>query len=159
MGKRYEGQVRCEEVEVGPKPRFDWTALELWIISLLISMLPVYISMLRYLGEHGGLDMAYWFQCITKEDVLWVFATLLLFSFFNSLASALKIKRRNGKKRSMGLYIWAGFIFVVTEATWLGLKYLVITPARWPIYLGMGLMACSLAIAIPLEVDHIKNGG
>ena len=158
MKTQYGGQVQQKEVGVEGNKAFNWFAFFLWIISLIISLIPVYISALKYLGSGKGLDTDYWFQCITKDDVLWVFATLLLFALFNSLISLMTTKRSIKRKLLLFLYIIAALIFVLIEATWICLKYFVETVAIWPIYLGIFLMICSLIISTPLEINFIRNG-
>lgn len=157
MKPQYSGQVQQKEVDKEGNKAFNWLAFFLWMISLIISLIPVYISALKYLGSGKALDVDYWFQCITKDDVLWVFATLLLFALFNSFISSMTTKRRIKKNRLHFLYIIAVLIFVLIEATWIGLKYFVETVAVWPINLGVVLIICSLIISTPLEINFIRN--
>lgn len=157
MEPQYSGQVRQEEVDTKGKKTFNWFAFFLWMISLIISLIPVYISALKYLETEETLDINYWFQCITKDDVLWVFATLLLFALFNSFVSSMSTGRTFKKKALHFLYIIALLVFALIEATWICLKYLVETVAVWPIYLGIFLMICSLIISTPLEINFIRN--
>lgn len=159
MKPQYRGQVQQEEVDTEGKKAFNWFAFFLWMISLIISLIPVYISALKYLGTGKALDIDYWFQCITKDDVLWVFATLLLFSLFNSFTSSMSTRRVFKKKVLYFLYMVAVFIFVLIEATWICLKYFVETVTIWPVYLGVFLVICSLIISTPLEINFIRNEG
>ena len=116
MKPQYNGQVQQEEVDTEGKKTFNWFAFFLWMISLIISLIPVYISALKYLGTEETLDIDYWFQCITKDDVLWVFATLLLFALFNSFISSMSTGRTLKKKTLYLLYMIAILIFVLIEA-------------------------------------------
>lgn len=159
MRSQYSGQVQRREVDTKGKEAFNWVAFFLWLVSLIISLIPVYISALKYLGSGKTLDINYWFQCVTKEDVLWVFATLLLFALFNSFISSMSTKRSFKKKPLHLLYIVSILVFVLIEATWICLKYFVETVAAWPIYLGVFLAICSLIISTPLEINFIRNGG
>lgn len=159
MKSQYSGQVLKKEVDVEANKAFNWFAFFLWMISLIISLIPVYISALKWLGSNKALDIDYWFQCITKDDVLWVFATLLLFALFNSFTSSMSTKRSFKKRLLHFLYIIAVLIFVIIEATWICLKYFIETVAVWPVYLGIFLMCCSLIISTPLEINFIRNGG
>lgn len=158
MKSQYNGQVQQKEVGVEGNKAFNWVAFFLWIISFIISLIPVYISALKHLGSGKGLDTDYWFQCITKDDVLWVFATLLLFALFNSLTSTMTAKRTGKNTLLILLHIVSALIFILIETTWICLKYFIETTTEWPIYLGAFLMICSLIISTPLEINFIQNG-
>ena len=149
-------QKAVSEVVVKEKWQFDWVAFLLWLLTLIFSLVPVYISTLKYLGQKGYLDEEFWFECITKNDILWIFATLILFALFNSFINYRTNSLKKNKSTLIVLYIIALFAFAIVNATWFCLKYFVEKPATWAIWVGVVLMICSLAISTPLEINSIS---
>lgn len=160
MGGQYHGRVECVRQNAKRKNQFNGGALLIWLISLVISLIPNYISVLSYLDENGHIDMAFWFQCFTKDDVLWTAATLLLFSLINCFSRYnYESKQISESKTNFFLFVIGIFVFVLTEATWLFFKYSLQSIAAWPISLGSGLAIAAMIISTPLQINFIKNEG
>lgn len=156
MSSTYKGHVTSETVEEKGKNKFDWVALLVWLGSLVLSLLPIYLSVLHYLNVNKTIDLQYCFKCITQDDILWVFGTVLLFSLVNCFVSR---KKGNDKKEWVGIVLVLGVIvFCFLEGTWIFFKYSVTEYATWPIVLGSILMILTLIISTPLQIDFIKDG-
>lgn len=156
MKNSYRGHVTSEAVDDNGKKEFDWSALLIWLCSLILSLLPIYFSILQYLNDKKTIDSAYWFKCITQDDVLWVIGTVLLFSLVNCFVSRKKGNRTKGWLKVF--QILGIIVFVFLEGTWIFFKYRVTEYAFWPIILGSVWMVLALAISTPLQIDFIKNG-
>lgn len=148
-----------EVIETGPvvtgKPKFDWVAFLIWILSLLFSLVPIYISLIQHLIEFNGeIKGEFWFACFKEYDILWVFATVLLFCCTNQITNALKHPQ---KKSIIALTVVGVALFGIIEATWIGFKYFLKTYQAWPLYFGAVLIVLSLVIATPLQINFIKN--
>lgn len=157
--KNYNAGIKSGVVSAN-KPKFDWIAFLIWIVSLVVSLVPIYLLLVQHLIESNGeLKAEFWFNCFKDYDVLWVFATLLLFSCVSPITNVRKISK-SGKhpKNSITALIIVGFVvFVFIEALWLVFKYLLQEYQAWPIYLGTGFIILSLIIATPLQINFILN--
>ena len=81
---------------------FDWGTLVFWLGSLLLSLVPMYIELIKYYNLNQKIDVNFWTNYFTKGDILWVFSTLLLFVLVDS-----KSKRRKEEKK------WVKIVFNV----------------------------------------------
>lgn len=150
------GQLEEKEIKVKTNVRFDWVAFFLWITSLLISLLPVFLAVLENIGEAEKFDAAFWLRCIKDNDILWVFGTFLLFAFVNSIIC------KKGKKQGLAngiLYSVAIVLFVFIEGAWMYLRgwdYNFVDGLFWTC---IGLICFAIAISTPLEISFIKSGG
>lgn len=158
MGNLNAGQVVEREVEITEKVYFNWGALALWIGSLLLSLMPMFVSMLGNLAEQGDFNIEFWVKCIVAEDVLWVFGTLLLFALVNRVICGMTRQKKTGKC-VWALYFAAIVIFVFSEATWLVLRLQDPEPAVGLFLVCVLFIIISLVISTPLEISFIKNGG
>ncbi len=154
--KEYDGEVVEESKAQAAKGKFNWFALLLWLISLAISLVPIYIPLVQHLIKTNGVITAdFWFACFKEYDILWVFATVLLFSCINQIT----IERKYVKSKTA---VWCLFVigillFVVLEATWIVFKYWLDAYQSWPITFGTILIVISMIIATPLQIDFIVN--
>lgn len=152
--KEYNGEV-VEESKT-TKRKFNWIALLLWLGSLVISLIPIYIPLVQHLIEtNGEIKQDFWFACFKEYDTLWVFATVLLFSCVNQGT----IERKYAKAKTLikSLAVIGLILFGFLEATWITFKYYLQTYQAWPITLGTILIVVSLIIATPLQIDFIVN--
>lgn len=152
MKNNYKGTY--ERQEINNTGSFNWKALIYWVVSLIVSLIPLYIELIRYLSIHQKIDLIFWNTCFVKGDILWVFSTLLLFVLVDS---AIK-KRKNEKKWVENLSLVGILVFIITEATWIGF-YLsdVAQDAVWPLYIGLPLIIVSMIISTPLKIEFIKE--
>lgn len=159
MGGKYEraSNVVVEDLSKIKKNKFNWLSLGVWLISLVLSLIPIYLSFLQHLQEYGTIDDSFWFNCFVEYDILWVFATFLLFTCINPITCMINRKARPGWVT--GLTVLGGVLFIFTEATWLFFKYRVISYATWPITLGFVLIALTVVISTPLQINFIKGEG
>lgn len=150
------GQLEEKEIKIRTDVRFNWGAFFLWIASLLISLLPVFLTVLENIGGAKKFDTAFWLRCIKDDDILWVFGTFLLFAFVNSVVCG-KAKEKtlwNGI-----LYSVAIVLFVFLEGAWIyirGWDYKFVDGLFWTCVV---LICLAMAISTPLEISFIKNGG
>lgn len=154
--KEYNGEVVEESKAKAAKGKFNWLALLLWLVSLAISLIPIYIPLVQHLIEtNGEVTNDFWFACFKEYDILWVFATVLLFSCVNQVT--IERKYAKPKKRVISLTVLGLFFFAVLEATWIVFKYWLDAYQTWPITVGTVLIVVSMIIATPLQIDFIVN--
>ena len=154
--KEYNGEVVEESKAKASKGKFNWLALLLWIISLAVSLVPIYIPLVQHLIEtNGEITDDFWFACFKEYDILWVFATVLLFSCINQVTIERKYKKSKNLVKS--LFALGIFLFLVLEATWIVFKYWLDVYQSWPITFGSVLIVISMIIATPLQIDFIVN--
>ena len=111
--KIYNAKI-CK-IKAKSKGKFNWESFGLWICSIVVSLLPLYILGMQYLAEHNRLDKAFWVLAFVKGDVLWVFSTVLLFSLIDSVSK----KRNREKKWVKGLQCFGLVVFLFSEGTWI----------------------------------------
>lgn len=159
MNNRYKkgNNVVAEDFVSRKKGKFNWVSLCVWLISLVISLIPIYVSLLQHLQKYGSINDLFWFNCFTQYDILWVFATFLLFTCINPITRIISHKPHAGW--ATGLTVFGCVLFIFTEATWLFLKYEVISYASWPITLGFVLVLMTVTISTPLQINFIKSEG
>ena len=157
-----QGQYTGEVVSSGwarpAKPKFNWPALVVWLISLPISLIPIYIVLVEHLIQNNGAITNYfWLACFKNHDVLWVFATVLLFSCMNHFT----VRKRAGKSKGLitALRVLGGLLFLLLETTWIIFKYVLVDYQPWTVWLGAGLSIAAMIIATPLQIDFIKIEG
>lgn len=152
MGNNYNGNY--EKYEVPKKGSFNWNALIYWLISLLISLLPMYIELIKFVNEHGQLKVQFLTNYIVNGDILWVFSTLLLFVLADSHLKT----RKKEKKWVKNLFLIGCLVFVFIEATWLAFYFMdIVETVKWPLWIGSIMIALSLIIATPLKIEFIKE--
>lgn len=159
MGCAYTGEVEHKIVNTSPKGQFNWIALLVWLGSLIVSLVPIYLSALKYLIENNVIDLKFWFKCFTADDILWVFSTVLLFSLVNYFAKLYPgtAKKHSKSNLSLGLFVFGWIIFVFAEATWLFFKYVLKSFSTWPIVLGVIWVIIIMLISTPLQIDFIRS--
>lgn len=159
MRGKYEraGNVVPEKPSNKRKGKFNWLSLSVWLISLVLSLIPIYLSFLQHLEEYGVINDQFWFDCFIEYDILWVFATFLLFTCINPITRM--ISRKSSPGWVTGITILGFVLFIFTEATWLFFKYKVTSFAAWPITLGFVLIALTIVISTPLQINFIKSEG
>lgn len=154
----YKGSVPRKR-STSSKVGFDWKALGLWLLSIVISLIPVYITILNQIRLGKPLGTEFWFECYGEYDVLWVFGTVLLLCCFNIFS-----KNSSTKQSGKTLAVVGLVFFAFLEATWLCFKYLNFentTPeglARL-VALGNVLIIVAVLISTPLQVNFIKSEG
>lgn len=149
---RYTGSY--EKVPDEKKQGFDWSALLYWLGSLIVSLIPFYLEVIKYLNIHDEINSNFWSYCFTKGDILWVFATLLLFVLVDSNAK----KRKKEKKWVNNIFNLGVVVFVFTEATFIIFNILSIADTKiWPLYFGIPLVITTLVISTPLKIEFIKE--
>lgn len=152
---KYSGKVVSEDKTKVRKGKFNWSALGFWLLSLVISLIPIYISLVQHLIKTDGvITHEFWFACFKEYDILWIFATVLLFSCMNQLTIERKIRE---SKRLLKTFTIIGFgLFAFLEATWIVYKYWLVNFQSWPITFGTILIIAAMIIATPLQIDFIK---
>lgn len=136
--------------------RFNWTALGLWLLSLVISLLPFYISLFKYLSINNKIDLAFWNTEFIKSDVLWVFSTILLFA----LADSFSVKNDHDRTSIKAFRILGFIIFMFSETTWILLSNFDISSnVYWPLILSLIFIVLILVFATPLKISFIKKEG
>lgn len=150
--KRYTGSY--EKVVDEKESGFDWNALLYWLGSLIVSLIPLYLELIKYLNIHDEININFWSYYFIKGDILWVFATLLLFVLVDSNAK----KRKKEKKWVKNTFNLGIVVFVFTEATFIIFNALNILDTKiWPLYIGVSLVIISLVISTPLKIEFIKE--
>ena len=151
MSKPYNGKIIRKEYY--SKSAINIIPFIYWIGSLIVSLLPLYISMFKYYAEHQNVDSAFWRYSFVKGDILWVFATVLLFVIIDSFST------KNLKKNSTKVLCILGIIlFLFVEATWILFNnYDIKGNGLWPVYLGIILISLVLIISTPLKINLIKE--
>ena len=153
MGNNYRGSYK-KEVSAN-EWTFDLSALIQWLITLLISFIPLYIELIKYLNTTGEIDRSFWISYFVKGDILWVFSTFLLFVLMD-----FSIKKRKKEKKWIKILFFAGvLVFIFTEATWIAFNILDIDEEAsvWSLYIGIPLIFLSLSISTPLKIEFIKE--
>lgn len=149
MGNTYDGTVSTK-VETETKSS-NGLALLSWVCSLLISLLPIWILLLQYYSEYEKIDRIFWIRCFVSEDILWVIATVLLFSVINA---GIKEKRK-GKNFFGALTIVGITVFVFIESLWVFFEYIVNPKPTglWTVWFGSISSAIAILIAAPLQLE------
>jgi len=136
--------------------RFNWKAFVLWIISLIVSLLPLYISFFRYLFIHDKIDIVFWNTVFVKSDVLWVFSTVLLFALVDSFS----VRTNHDKKWIKTFRIIGLVLLMFSEAIWILISNIEIPPnVYWPLRITIFLIVFLLIISAPLRVSFIRKEG
>ena len=149
MENTYNGTVSTK-VEAETKDS-NGLALLSWVCSLLISLLPIWMLLLQYYNLNGKIDRTFWIQCFVSEDILWVVATVLLFSAINS---GVKAKRRG--KKFFGVLTMLGItVFVFIEGLWVFFEYIADPKPTgiWTVNVGVIFSAIAILIAAPLQLE------
>lgn len=143
------------ESTINKEIKFNGKALGLWIVSLVVSLVPFYISVFKYLSKYNTLDMNFWKTVFVKSDVLWVFSTVLLFALADSF-----LKKRHKNKVWLTVFRIIGFaVFLFSESTWILLNSLSIdASAYWPLNFSVFFIVLILILVTPLKVEFIKEG-
>lgn len=148
----YSGKIN--RTQSSNKISFNWKALIYWLCSLVVSLIPLYISIVRYYGKYQTIDTTFWRSVFVNEDILWVFATVLLFALADSVS-----KKRTKEKQWTQVFIPIGFVvFLLTEVTWILFNnIIIIKDESWPIYLGTILIVLTMVFATPLKLEFING--
>ena len=152
MNNSYNGKVYT--IEEGRSCKFDWLAFGIWIFSLVVSLLPIYLLLLSHLKQLGVVDISFAFKCFVTEDTIWVFSTVLLFTLANCFNQSRKRKTKLWVKL---LILFGSLVFIVSELTWVYFKsnMTIESVIIWPIWLSIILIAISLVISTPLQINFI----
>lgn len=153
--------VSNHEQVVSYSGKFNWIALMVWIFSLLVSLIPLVVYAGQYVKENGELDLAFCYQALFDNDIMWVFSTVLLFCLMNEILLVFSRKEKNLPVKAFvrPLIIVGFFIFVLTEAIWLIIKLLSFdNKPTWALVAGGIMVVISMVIATPLQINFIKEG-
>ena len=152
----YSGKgMQRASVKENEKINFDGAALVGWFCSHLISLLPLYISIIKWWGENGTINITFWKEAFLHGDILWVFSTILLFSITETIS-----KRKSNRNKLTEYLLPVGmFAFVIMEATWITFNHILQEPIDevWPLCLGIILSGLSILISTPLKITYIKG--
>lgn len=154
---KYKGKVVPEDEGKAKKGKFNWQALGIWLLSLVVSLIPIYIALVKHLIQtNGKIASDFWFACFKNYDVLWVFSTVLLFSCMNQLTN----KQKTGKPKGIikAFTIFGFCLFAFLEATWIIYKYCLFNFQFWSVSWGAILIIMAMIVATPLQIDFIKDG-
>lgn len=153
---KYDGNIITTEKDE-PAVKFNWNSLFAWLFTFLVLLMPCYLLvLLHYSAETEEAVDVFLFRCFVIEDLLWVFATVLLFVLIN-------FYRQNLKNRSTkdSLKLMIGLLcFITVELTWgcFKTRMSIEQPQIWAIWLSAILCLVSLIIATILQVEYIKKG-
>jgi hypothetical protein len=155
MNNSYNGKVYT--IEEDNSCKFDWLAFGIWIFSLVVSLLPIYLLLLSHLKQSGTIDVNFAFKCFVTEDTIWVFSTVLLFTLANCFVQS--IRKRKTRPWAVFLMLFGTFVFIVSEITWVYFKsnMTVESVIIWPIWVSIILIVVSLVISTPLQINFIKG--
>ena len=133
--------------------KFNWTALAIWLAILVISVLPMGISLLDAAVDDQAIDYNFWGKCLYNQDMMWMFATLVLFAVFNHVS---------GNKGKFGTTAVIGIVvFILTELLWLYFKFNseaeAIQYESWMIDIGIYCASASVIISTPLQINFVKE--
>ena len=143
------------------KLKIDWGSFFLWIGSVVLSLIPVYVAVLEQLGGSGVIDLRFVFDSLGKNDILWLFSTVLLFCCFNSFS-----KLRNNKIIRKGHIVVMSIIGIAVsfllEVTWYAYKYrsfekLSAGAQLFLVIWGLLLSVIALIISTPLQIDFVSK--
>lgn len=152
MGNNYRGSYKKEISD--NKGVFDWNALIYWLVSLIISLIPLYIEFIKYLNTNGKVDINFWTSYFVNGDILWVFSTFLLFALVDSFNK----KRKKEKIWVKNLFVFGVLVFLATEVTWIVFNFLNIDAgAVWTLYIGIPLIMTTVVVSTPLKIEFIKE--
>lgn len=156
----YRGEKR-RGVFPEKKEKIDVKSFLIWIGSILLAMIPVYVAVLKQLGDEGKITRWFIFDCLGKYDALWAIGTVLLLCCFNVFAK--KIGGRSLARHSLGLAMGGFILFLFMEFTWFAYKYGNFSNASPNLILGLVVLGIVLALAAliistPLQLDFIKGG-
>lgn len=142
--------------------KYDWFSLVMWVLSICIALLPIYVAYLTQLSITDKPPIRFWFECLGKNDGLWALGTVLLFCCCNTL---IKIKNQQRVWKHAVPFIIAGIIdIVLIDVTWYIYKYVDFSNAssdvmehllRW----GAILITAVLIISTPLQFDFVRKEG
>ena len=142
------------------KKSFNWVAFVVWIISLIISLIPMYFELIKYINAYDELDIQFLKNCCINGDLMWAISTLLLFSLTDFVDFYCKQKKKstNIENKYLILLLLGIVVFVIGEGTFLLLSILEIKEtAMWPLYFCLPIIILSLVIATPLKIRFIKE--
>lgn len=164
MAGSYNGGGVTTEKEKTGKKRFDWISFIIWIFSLLVALIPIYLLLLKNLTKNGGkIDVNFFYESFVVEDTLWVLATVLLFSGVNCIVRYIQNYRKN---KELTIRVWeivllgiAGLVFIVSESTWVFFKnkMTVETPVAWAMWISIVFCIISLIVSTPLQMNFLKE--
>ena len=155
--EKYEGRIKETKKITKGRYKINWVAFTIWLVSIILSFVPIYAHILVWLISNGSEQIPVReiiFECITKQDMLWVFSTVLLFSLMNAVVNYRTRRRKKGAMMVWGIIGIALFVFL--EITWGIFKYVAVEYAAWVVNLSIVLMIASLIVATPLQIDTIE---
>ncbi len=159
MDKNYNGKL--ERCEIKPyKSHFNVWGFLFWILSLFISLIPIYINMIGYYDQNGEINKMFLFLCFTEYDALWVFTTFLMFILFDAISmwihNKLKVDRSTNK-----LIIFAIIVTILTEATWIALRCTnfknPLVHIDWVNWLGCIEIVLTILLSAPIRIYLLKK--
>lgn len=160
MEEKYDGDG-VEKVEsITPQKHSIGWALFFWILSLLISLLPICFNMIDYYDQNNAIDKVFLFMCFTEYDGLWIFTTFILFVMFDWLCLWIHKKYKLGKF-TICIAV-AAVITAITEATWIVLRFVKFdNPAihiNWINWVGVIEVVLTIVCAAPVRIHSLKRG-
>lgn len=156
----YSGSVKEQKKTVREIPKLNWVALIIWIGSILASLIPIYVHVLiwRLNSENEKIALGQLiFDCITKQDMLWIFSTVLLFAIVNCAVNYFAGQHKKMAKVTGALIAVGVALFVFMEITWAVFKYFTSEYITWVVVLSVLLMFAALVISTPLQIDSLKD--
>ncbi len=156
----YNGSNWVQSVKPAPnKVHFDWKGFGLWVLSLLLSMMPVYIAVLKHCMAGEAFTLEFIIECYGEHDVLWAFGTVLLFCCFNIFS-----KKQNTNKWAKPCAFCGLFVFLFIEITWYIFKYHSSENASAVgltalVIIGSIFLVASILIATLLQIYCLKVEG
>lgn len=156
----YRGSVKEKKKTVREKPKLNWVALIIWVGSILASFISIYVHVLTWLLSSKDEKIDLWqliFDCITKQDMLWIFSTVLLFAIVNCAVNYFAGQHKKMAKITGALIAIGIALFVFLEITWAVFKYFTSEYITWVVVLSVILMLAALVISTPLQIDSLKD--
>lgn len=155
---KYTGEVIKKKKSVKKKSLydiFDWAALTNWFLSLFFALIPFPFTIIARLANNEVVDFNVFQDIVLHGDFIWIFATLLLFAWFDSFS-----KRKTKKSFWIDIIRGLGLLcFVFAEGLWVLYSFIgdIKSNGLFLTVLGVLVSACCLLIATPLKIDFIKR--
>lgn len=149
----YNGKIERHRRE--KKNIMNIRELILWYVGILISLVPVLIDVLAYLGNHDALGHDYWVTMCLRGDLLWVLATIIVVTLIDYISDT------EAKRDTLRLVcaVIAALMWGLAFAMWIVFKY--IYPSDYsrdiPIVLTVVVAIITLLCCSPLQVKEVEK--